>query len=329
VRRNPMWDKGWQEVYVLGADFGRPIEGAVWYSAARRGNILLVNVRTLPAWTKTLQLIPQDFPLKWRLAGSLLRPFLDMEDVQIQDTFGCLYTLPSLREPVAFALAVDGVYEPDLIRLARSLAKADSVVVDVGANVGSFSLPIARRLSQRGKVLAVEPSSLVFPYLARNVALNGLQNIILERYAASDRDGAEIDFYEAPKSYFGMGSHGSQFHSSPDRVQTATLDRLLEKHQLDGVDVVKVDVEGMEAMVFKGMKRLLASASSPIVVFEFAGWAEKKIPEVEIGDAQRVLREFGYSIWRLRDFLRERDPLKEILLGGYETLVAAKTLVHD
>ena len=64
---------------------------------------------------------------------------------------------------------------------------------------------------------------------------------------------------------------------------------------------------------------------APLILFEFCDWAEARVPGGEVGDAQRLLLEWGYRIWRLSDFMCGRPSLNNILTGGFEALLAVKS----
>ncbi len=88
------------------------------------------------------------------------------------------FLVPSLREPIAFHLLIDGE-----VRSARRFAccfgssPPGATFVDVGANIGVFTLPAARKVGSQGRIVGVEASPTVFPYLEHNVAVNDLANI--------------------------------------------------------------------------------------------------------------------------------------------------------
>jgi FkbM family methyltransferase len=274
-------------------------------------------------WLRLLRTLPVGLRGKSHLARFALRRWLDKKDVRIIDRFGFRYIVPSLREPIGFYLLIDGVYEADLVRLVTSQLELGGVFLDVGANIGTFTVPAATAVGPHGVVLAVEASPRMRHYLATNIELNQCGNVIQEQCVASDHEGT-CHFYEAPLEQFGMGSVGPQFGVAPLILRAATLDSLAEQHHLDRVDVIKIDVEGYEAAVFRGAQDILHATNPPLIVFEFCDWAEERIPDAQIGDAQRTLYEAGFQIWRLPDYLQGRAPLKNLVTRGFETLVAKR-----
>lgn len=282
----------------------------------------------LHLWSKVLRLCPPGMPGKTRLARVILSPYLRLRDVCVDARYGCTFLVPSLREPIAFHLAVDGLYEPLVVNFLLRRLTAGMTFVDVGANIGVFTILAARQVGPTGRVLALEPSPRVFPYLEYNVKINGLSNVCLKQRAAYDRDVPSLPLWEAPVEHFGMGALAPQFHTAPTAVPGRTLDHILIEEGIGHVDLLKVDVEGFEAAVFRGAKQLLTGERPPVILFEFCDWAEARVPGGKKGDAQRVLHAAGYQIWRIADFGRAgAKPLKDVLTEGYETLVAVHSQV--
>jgi FkbM family methyltransferase len=246
-------------------------------------------------------------------------------DATVRDSAGSTYVVPSLREPVAFHLFFDGVYERETLRFLFSRLGPGSIFVDVGANIGAMTVPVARQVGPNGRVLAIEASPRVFRYLEHNIAANGIANVRLKCCAASDAQTPALPFFEAPPECFGAGSVGPQSNALPRAVPAVPLDCILESENISRVDVLKVDVEGFESAVFRGAARLLNGPAPPIVVFEFGDWAEARTPNAKVGDAQRLLREYGYTLWLLDDFGRRNSrPLERVLVEGGAMLVAEK-----
>lgn len=274
--------------------------------------------------SRVLQLIPPGTRGKACLARRLLGTVQNTKNVTVTDRFGNIFLVPGLRDPIGFYLVIDGMYEPWTTRfLLRSLKKGQ-VFVDVGANIGVFAILAAQHVGDSGRVLAIEASAQIWPYLEYNIQINQVKNLRIEQYALLDSDGLNLPFYNAPAEHFGMGSLSPQFNEAEQTVTTRCLDSLLESVCINRVDVLKVDVEGFEMFVFRGGEKLLTSKASPLIIFEFCDWAEERTKVASVGDAQRLLYSWGYQIWRLQDFICQRSPLSTILTSGSEMLVARR-----
>jgi FkbM family methyltransferase len=277
------------------------------------------------AIARGLRILPSRFVGKARLGRLILGSRLESSDIVIECGRASRFLVPCLREPVAFELLINGAYESETLALLLRVVSANGVFVDVGANIGVFTVPLAKHL-ESGTVVAIEASPAVYPYLARNVEFNDLRNIRLHHCAALDRDLDTVAFYEAPKDHFGMGALAAQFSGKAVPVTARTLDSILAEDGIDRVDALKVDVEGFEWQVFLGATKLLAGRRAPTIIFEFCDWAERRAQNALIGHAQRFLLDLGYSIYRLADFMSLRPrALREPLLAGCEQLVAHRS----
>jgi FkbM family methyltransferase len=280
-----------------------------------------------PAWPRrrigALKRLSSRVPGKARLARAMLRRVEATEDVVVEGPDGARFFVPHLADPIGFHLLVDGQYERETAEFILGRLSPGDVFVDVGANIGVFTVPAASRVGPRGRVLAVEPSPPVFSYLRRNIRLNRLGNVLALAVAASDDNRAEVPFYAAPAEKFGMGALAPQFDQPPCTVSTRTLDALVADAGIDRVAVLKVDVEGHELGVFRGCRMLLERSSGPAVVFEFCDWAERRFPGAP-GEAQEFLSSLGYRIWRLRNRSRGAPPLPSPLRSGSAMLVALR-----
>ncbi len=266
--------------------------------------------------TKIARAVPKNIRGKHRL----VRKLLSLPDGSYQITLndGSHILVPDLREPVAFSSLIDGQYEPDTLALLKSWLHTGGSFIDVGANVGALSLPMANYLMTSGSVLAIEGSPLIGQYLMASLELNPYKNIRVENVLCGESSG-EVDFYQAPESHFGMGSRGIQFDQAPIHLKMQSLDDLAVSHR--PVRAIKVDVEGFEYQVFAGATAILTQ-DKPHIVFEFCDWADQRNTAVAMGDAQRLLMDLGYKVWTLESYLNKAEPLNEPLLSGSSMLVA-------
>jgi FkbM family methyltransferase len=274
--------------------------------------------------SRILRMCPAGVRDKTRLASAVLKPWRHGENFVLHDRDGYEFLLPSLEEPMALHLLADGVHESEVAALLEDYLLPSAIFVDVGANIGAFTVMAAKSVGPAGKVIAIEASPRIYPYLEHNVRANGLDSVTLKNCAADSDEASNVAFYEAPVDHFGMGSLSPQFDAQAIAVTTRKLDTIASELGLEHVDVMKVDVEGFEAEVFRGARKLLTHDKSPLIVFEFADWAEERKPKGRIGDSQQVLLDYGYKLWRLADFTRNRPPLTQILTKGFAMIVASK-----
>ena len=156
--------------------------------------------------------------------------------------------------------------EPHLQRIIRKHVQPGMVVLDIGANVGFFTLMFSRAIGSKGTVFAFEPIPLTFATLQQNLMLNGIDNVEAINVAASDHDG-ELEF-RIPIAGESMAScywHKDAIDVSRVVVRAALLDAFKE---LNGqrVGFVKIDVEGAEGDVICGMRGILSVHRPPVFI---------------------------------------------------------------
>ena len=167
---------------------------------------------------------------------------------------------------------VFGVWEPGVERLVRELLAPGDVAIDVGANVGYYTLLMARAVGPRGKVLAFEPSPVTFERLRENVEMNGLDNVELFRLGASDHRGT---VGLSGGSIRNQGRSSMVRGDAEHQVEVAPLDEQIPEDLWPRVRLVKIDVEGAEPAVLAGMQAGLRRLPEESLVFlELAGESE-------------------------------------------------------
>jgi FkbM family methyltransferase len=205
------------------------------------------------------------------------------------------FLLPNLVEMISLDLFINGYYEKGLVNFLSKNIPSKGVFIDVGANIGSISIPLARSRPDI-RIVAVEASPWIFGVLKNNIELNNSSNITPINYAVYSESGKEMPMY-APKDLFGKGSLKAVFTQESEQVQTITLDDIKTELKLSTIHFIKVDVEGFEASVFKGMSQI-AGTDRPKVIFEFSEWAEVKAGFKPM-EAQSIILSKGYKLQQM------------------------------
>lgn len=168
-------------------------------------------------------------------------------------------------------LYVFGTWEPSLSAFLRSKLGPGDVFVDVGANVGYFTLLAADAVSQTGHVIAFEPHPATVEKLRGNIDANGLRNVTVIPSVASDTAG-EVELFSGPATNLGRSSTAPvPDGTAAGRVASVVAADAVPHELWPRVRAIKVDVEGDELRVLRGLHRLLeALPTGACVVVEVA-----------------------------------------------------------
>ncbi len=159
-----------------------------------------------------------------------------------------------------------GRLEPGTLKVVLALLRSGDHVIDVGANIGLVTLPAARAVGSKGHVVAVEPSARIADLLDRTLFLNfGSGRVTLHRVAAGEEPGTaslNIGFTTGHSSLLPLPGSGRT-----EQVEVAALDDLIEPGRR--IRLIKIDAEGYEPSVWRGMGRILSENPEIVVVVEF------------------------------------------------------------
>ena len=172
------------------------------------------------------------------------------------------------RSPYVLSLYLDGEYEPEESRFITDFLAPGQLAFDIGANIGYMTCLMAKAVTGRGRVHAFEPDPTNFDVLRQNVAMNGFEGVITRCAALSSHTGTEL----ISLSDENRGDH--TLVSLPGRaripVETVSFDEYYASSCAgQRVRLVKIDVQGYEFEVLKGMEGSLRKGVLDAVIVEF------------------------------------------------------------
>lgn len=187
-------------------------------------------------------------------------------------------------------LVVLGQYEKPLLNLLRGMVGLGDVVIDVGANEGYISIPLALKVGEQGRVYSIEPHPANVATLKENIGLNNLINVTVIPKAVSDEKGI--------MTFYGDRAWGTLINShmtGESKTEVDLLDNIIQVP----VKLIKIDVEGNEIRVIRGAKNLIQTFK-PIIVFE-VNLSYLAYVDISINETFDFLKGNGYQIFKERN----------------------------
>ena len=192
------------------------------------------------------------------------------------------------------------------LEFLRGRIRPGDVVLDIGANIGLYTLVFAECVQDSGHVFAFEPHPPSFALLERNIQLNGVGNVTLVPCAVSDETGT-TDLYVS-RTHNGI----HRIHKSPlcrevIRVPSVRLDDYFAQYDRS-IDLVKIDIEGEEYRALQGMKQILRSNPSIGLFLEYAPcWIQEA--GFPLDQVPSLLREDGFELFHVNERAKHVEPV--------------------
>lgn len=212
-------------------------------------------------------------------------------------------------------------------KIVKKVVKTDDVVLDLGANIGYFTILFAKLVGNNGKVIAFEPEFKNFQILKKNIAENGFHNVIAENKAVSEKNGTTVLYtgtkssganriYE-PKKAQEWREKGKQQEFLKNEIETVSIDEFLNNKKIENVDFIKMDIEGGEFFALKGMKNVLKNPNLKI----FMEWDKPALEDSGIKPIQvlELLKEENFYIYYVHDKKNKLEKADENKLLTSET----------
>ena len=241
-------------------------------------------------------------------------------DVAVRTDDGYLVVPIEDEGQIAAMVETAGRLEPGTLTVACALAREGGLVIDVGAHVGTFTVPLAQRVGAGGQVIAVEPTPRTAGALRRSLALNALQERVTLHECAAGATTGQVQLHLAR-----LGSHNSLLPLDGEQegeveVEMRPLDDLVPAGRPSSV--IKIDAEGLELDVLRGAGRVLRESPGAGVIAEF-GPAHLARVGVSVTDWLDAFRAQGLVPWEIEERSGRLRPLRET---GLDTVFSLNLL---
>ncbi len=214
----------------------------------------------------------------------------------------------AMRETFS-SYAFKKIHEKSTTELFKKVVKEENIVVDLGANIGYFTLLAAKIVGPKGKVFAFEPEPKNYSYLVKNIELNNYNNVMTFQKAVSDKNGKTnlflcsydtghhtINQYSGVEAY----SRGRKVEEQSIEIETVTLDTFL-KDKANHIEVIKMDVEGAEMLALLGMDKTLKQNQNIKIFVEFFPLLIEKMGSFPKEFIRKILEDYKFSIYLIPD----------------------------
>ncbi len=190
-------------------------------------------------------------------------------------------------------------YEPYETKLILRQLKPNQVVIDVGANIGYYTILIADKVK---KVYALEPDKTNFEILKKNIQENDLKNVVAIKAAAGSKKG-KLNLYKSKENLGDHRLYGNDVEV--EKVKIIKLDELVREK----VDLIKIDTQGWEPEVVAGAKKIITK-DKPIIFMEYSP-ASYKAARLDGKKMMQFLRKIYKKIWWIDEWLYVYKNLKQ------------------
>ena len=208
---------------------------------------------------------------------------------------GHIYVYPDLLNITTYTLLEQGDwFEHNDLSLFRKLIRPDDKVLDMGANIGVYAISAAHRVSDQGRVVAIEPARETFELL--NKSANCFAQMTAVHGAISDKSGVGSLAHGTSSELHKLGTG----QGKGEKVDLFSVDDLALKTGVDCFDIIKMDVEGHEPQAIAGAKKIMVEGS-PIIFYE--------------------VKEGGGHHFELMDVFRDLGYDSYYYVGGLSSLV--------
>lgn len=219
-----------------------------------------------------------------------------------------LYLNPN--DPVLSSAVAFGVYEPWEQQIFSDLCQPGFTVVDLGANVGLYTAVAARAVGKTGQVISIEPHAESFSYLEKTIVANDLSQVKAFNVACGNRSDKVAlylcDDNKADSRLYDMtGTRGKA------EVEMIMLDDLLDRLNISTVNVIKMDIQGSEALALRGMRKTIQRTPRMKLLCEYWPWGIRATGESPESFLEE-LNSLGFVFYTINETRHKLEPVINI-----------------
>ena len=172
------------------------------------------------------------------------------------------------NDPVVSGAIFFNVYEKSESQFIKSICFEGMKILDIGANIGYYTALFSQLAGDKGSVIAIEPDLESYKYLSKSINSFNYKNVFSFRLAASDIK-QKLPLFISKENRGDNRLYSTNQKRNSIMVDCITVDELLEENKIENLDLIKIDVQGYEPKVMKGMLNIVRSSKKLILLSEF------------------------------------------------------------
>lgn len=217
------------------------------------------------------------------------------------------------------------IHEETTTELLKSILKSEDVFIDLGANIGYFSLLAAKIVGKKGCVFSFEPETKNYKYLNINKELNKYNQLITIQKALSNVNGKTNLFicpydtgHHTINQIDGITSYETSEIYSPDninynQIETITLDDFMSNQKINKVDLIKMDVEGAEMLALAGMEQTIKKNDNIKMIIEYFPLLIEKMGSSPEEFLMTLIKTHGFILYEIENDYNAESNKKSLL----------------
>ena len=209
-------------------------------------------------------------------------------------------------------ISTEGIFEEHSTQLIKKLVRKGDIVLDVGANIGYYSVIFSKLVGNNGKVLCFEPTNHYRKVLEKNLAANNIHNAEVFAFGLSNKsEELEIHIGECSATLHPPDMQGCR---NSETINLKSLDDFLQEYKLAKINFIKIDIDGHEPLLLEGAWKTLEKYD-PVVLLE-VNHLNYYMAGFTVWDLYDLLKNKGYKIYHEEKLIEFRTKTEFLIKCG-------------